>query len=94
MGILLRASGFAAAAIILSSVALAQAPSPTPDPGAVGAVAGLLSRAATWLGARAAEYGGSPLLPTVAAVLLIVLFVVLLAWLRRPKKPLDTHLPM
>jgi hypothetical protein len=30
----------------------------------------------------------------VAAVLLIILFVALLAWLRRPKKPLDTHAPI
>ena len=94
MGIVLRASGFLAAVVILPSVALAQAPSPTPDPGAIGAFARFLSGAATWLGARAAEYGGNPLLPTVVAVLLIILFVVLMAWLRRPKKPLDTHLPM
>jgi protein-S-isoprenylcysteine O-methyltransferase Ste14 len=90
-------AGIVAAYYLISTVAYAQTPSPTPSQqpgGIVSLLVSLLSVTATWLSARAAEYGGSPLLPTVAAVLLIILFVALLAWLRRPKKPLDTHAPV
>ena len=49
--------------------------------------------AAGWLSGLTVEYAGSPLWTTIAGIAIIVLIVSLLMWLRRPRKPLDTHLP-
>jgi hypothetical protein len=51
------------------------------------------ANAAGWLSGLAVEYTGSPLWSTLAGIALIVLIVSLIMWLRRPRKPLDTHVP-
>lgn len=94
MGIL---AGTLGAAVLLFSAVYAQAPTPTPSPAPEGIVPAIVhgsTNAATWLTGLAVEYAGSPLWTTIAGIAIIVLIVSLIMWLRRPRKPLETKVPL
>jgi hypothetical protein len=92
-GILAGALG---AVVLLFSAVSAQTPTSTPAPAPGGIVPAIVygsTDAAAWLTGMAVEYAGSPLFSTLAGIAIIVLIVSLIMWLRRPRRPLDTHLP-
>jgi hypothetical protein len=94
MGIL---AGVLIATVLLFSAAYAQTPAPTPAPAPEGIVPGIVhasTSVATWLTETAVEYAGSPLWTTLAGIAIIVLIVSLIMWLRRPRKPLETKVPL
>ena len=85
------------AVVLLCTAVYAQAPASTPSPapeGIVPAVVHVSTSAAGWLTGMAVEYAGSPLWTTLAGIAIIVLIVSLIMWLRRPRKPLETKVPL
>jgi uncharacterized membrane protein YtjA (UPF0391 family) len=90
-------AGALIAAVLLFSAVYAQAPIVTPSPAPEGIVPGIVhvsTNVATWLTDTAVEYAGSPLWTTLAGIAIIVLIVSLIMWLRRPRKPLETKVPL
>jgi hypothetical protein len=89
---------FLSGAVALSlAAASAQAPAATPSPdqdGLIPAIVHISSDTASWLSGRAVEYAGSPLWQTLAGVMIIALIVSLYMWIRKPKKPTETRVPM
>jgi hypothetical protein len=90
-------AGALIAAVLLFSAVYAQAPIVTPSPAPEGIVPGIVhasTNVAAWLTDTAVEYAGSPLWTTLAGISIIVLVVSLIMWLRRPRKPLETKVPL
>lgn len=88
-------AGALVAATLLLLVAGAMAPTAMPAPeGIVQAIFRGSTDAASWLTGLAVEYAGSPLWTTLAGIAIIVLIVSLIMWLRRPRKPTETHVPL
>jgi hypothetical protein len=93
-GIMAGASG---AAVLLFSAVNAQTPTATPTPapeGVISAIVHSTANTAAWLTDLAVEYAGSPLWTTIAGIAIIVLIVSLIMWMRRPRKPLETKVPL
>jgi hypothetical protein len=89
--------GNAGAAALLFFAAYAQTPTATPSPARAGIVPAIVhssTDAAVWMTDMAVEYAGSPLWTTLAGVALIFLIIGLVLWLRRPRKPLETRVPL
>lgn len=80
---------------LLCAAVYAQTPTSTPSPeGVVPAIVHGSTGAAGWLTGMAVEYAGSPLWTTLAGIAIIVLVVSLIMWLRRPRKPTETDVPL
>ncbi len=85
------------AAVLCFAAAYAQTPTATPSPpreGLVPAIVYTSMDVVAWLTGYALEYARSPLLTTIAGIMVIVLIVSLIWWMRRPRKPLETRSPM
>jgi hypothetical protein len=90
-------AGTLGAAVLLFSAVYAQTPTPVPSPAPEGIVPAIVhssTNAATWMTGLAIEYAGSPLWTTLAGIAIIVLIVSLIMWMRRPRKPLETKVPL
>jgi hypothetical protein len=90
-------AGTFGAVALLFYASYAQSPTATPSPAPEGIVPSIVhgsTNAASWLTGVAVEYAGSPLWTTLAGIAIIVLIVSLIMWLRRPRKPLETKVPL
>jgi hypothetical protein len=90
-------AGALVAVVLLFSAVYAQTPAVTPSPAPEGIVPAIVhgsTNVAAWLTGLAMEYAGSPLWTTFAGIAIIVLIVSLIMWMRRPRKPLETKVPL
>jgi hypothetical protein len=90
-------AGTLGTAVLLFSSVYAQTPTATPTQAPEGIIPAIVhgsTNAAAWLTGVAVEYAGSPLWTTLAGIAIIVLIVSLIMWMRRPRKPLETKVPL
>jgi hypothetical protein len=90
-------AGALSATLLLFFAASAQTPTATPSPAPEGIVPAIVhgsANVAAWMTGMAVEYAGSPLWTTLAGIAIIVLIVSLIMWMRRPRKPLETKVPL
>jgi hypothetical protein len=90
-------TGALVAVLLLFTAVYAQAPTATPSPAPEGIIPAIVhgsTNAAGWLTDLAVEYAGSPLWTTLAGIAIIVLIVSLIMWMRRPRRPLETKVPL